>query len=54
MTHFTRRALLIGAGIALPGLMVAGCATTAMSGDMTEALRRLLTISSERALTRLV
>ncbi|MDF2493246.1 DUF4197 domain-containing protein [Sphingomonas sp.] len=54
MTDVTRRALLIGAGIAVPGLFLSGCATTAMPGDMTEALRRLLAISSERAMTRLV
>lgn len=52
----TRRTLML-AGLAAPLLLLPACATTGlggMGGGMPEALRRLLAISSERALSRLV
>ena len=54
MTLLTRRAL-IGAGLSLPLLGLAGCATRL--GDLlnfADAVRRLLTISSQRAFARLL
>ena len=54
MTLLTRRAL-IGAGLSLPLLGLAGCATRL--GDLVnfeDAVRRLLTISSQRAFARLL
>ncbi|ONF96054.1 DUF4197 domain-containing protein [Sphingomonas jeddahensis] len=54
MNNPTRRSLLLGAGLAVPLLLLPACATTGLDGGMAEGLRRLLAISSERALTRLV
>lgn len=54
MNNPSRRSLLLGVGVAMPLLLVPACATTGLDGGVTEALRRLLAISSQRALTRLV
>lgn len=54
MNNPTRRSLLLGAGLTVPLLLLPACATTEFDGGVTEGLRRLLAISSERALTRLV
>ncbi|OWK28621.1 DUF4197 domain-containing protein [Sphingomonas mucosissima] len=54
MINPTRRSLLLGAGFAVPLLLLPACATTGFDGGVTEGLRRLLAISSERALTRLI
>lgn len=54
MTDPTRRSLLLGAGLVVPLMLLPGCATTGLGGGVAEGLRRLLAISSERALTRLV
>ena len=54
MLHLTRRSLLRDAGLAMPLLFLPGCATTGLGGGVPEGLRRLLDISSTRALTRLV
>jgi hypothetical protein len=43
----------MGAGVILPLLAVPGCATTGLDDSVVEGLRRLLAISSQRALTRL-
>lgn len=49
----SRRAILIAA-LATPVALLPGCATTGgMGGGLPEALRRLLTISTERAVARL-
>jgi len=50
----SRRALLIGAALTLPLLVLPGCATIGMGGGPEEGLRRLLQISSQRALARLI
>jgi len=49
----SRRTLLIGAMAAVPLLVLPGCATVGLQGGPEEGLRRLLTIASQRALTRL-
>lgn len=49
----TRRAL-IGAGISLPLLALPGCATPLGAFSLEEAIRRLLTISSQRGFARLL
>lgn len=54
MINPSRRSLLLGAGVAVPLLLLPACATTGLNGGVAEGLRRLLAISSERALTRLV
>ncbi|WP_085810899.1 DUF4197 domain-containing protein [Sphingomonas sp. TZW2008] len=54
MNHPSRRAILAGAGLALPLVLLPGCATTLGEDPIVEGLRRLLTLSSQRALTRLV
>lgn len=54
MNHPSRRAILAGAGLALPLVLLPGCATTFGEDPIVEGLRRLLTLSSQRALTRLV
>lgn len=54
MNNPSRRSLLLGVGVAMPLLLVPACVTTGLDGGVTEALRRLLAISSQRALTRLV
>jgi len=50
----SRRSLLLGAASAGALLVLPGCATTGLEGSTTEGLRRLLGISTERALARLV
>ena len=50
----SRRSLLLGAAFTVPLLCLPGCATIGADDGMTEGLRRLLGISSERALTRLI
>ncbi|VWX48751.1 DUF4197 domain-containing protein [Novosphingobium sp. 9U] len=50
----SRRSLLIGAALIAPLVVLPGCATIGPQGSVTEGLRRLLEISSQRALTRLV
>lgn len=50
----SRRSLLIGAALTAPLLVLPGCATVGLGGGPEEGLRRLLEISSQRALTRLV
>ncbi|QNE32383.1 DUF4197 domain-containing protein [Sphingomonas sp. NBWT7] len=54
MNHPSRRAILAGAGLALPLVLLPGCATTLGGDPIVDGLRRLLTLSSQRALTRLV
>ncbi len=50
----SRRFLVLGTALLTPLLVLPGCATTGSGGDLTEGLRRLLGISSQRALARLV
>jgi len=50
----SRRSLLIGAALAVPLLALPGCATMGLQGGPEEGLRRLLEISSQRALARLI
>ena len=50
----SRRFLVLGTALLAPLLVLPGCATTGSGGDLTEGLRRLLGISSQRALARLV
>ena len=45
---------MLGAALMAPLLVFSGCATTAADASLTEGLRRLLGISSQRALARLV
>ena len=52
-TRSSRRAFLATALLGSATLM-AGCATVGTTGGLDEALRRLLTISTQRAVTRLV
>ncbi len=47
------RRLLLGSGAALMALTLAGC-QTGLRYNLTEAIRRLLTLSSQRALARLM
>lgn len=54
MPHPTRRSVMLGAALMTPLLVFSGCATTAADASLTEGLRRLLGISSQRALARLV
>jgi hypothetical protein len=49
----SRRSLLICAVLTAPLLVLPGCATVGLGGGPEEGLRRLLGISSQRALTRL-
>lgn len=49
----SRRGFLLGALLGSAALLP-GCATIGTSGGLDEALRRLLTISTQRAVTRLV
>jgi len=50
----SRRFLVLGTAMLTPLLVLPGCATTGSGGDLTEGLRRLLGISSQRALAQLV
>lgn len=54
MSDTSRRSLLVGALLAAPLLILPGCAAEGTRGGVTEGLRRLLGISSQRALARLV
>jgi len=54
MSDPTRRSLLVGAVVAAPLLLLPGCAAEGTRSGVTEGLRRLLGISSQRALARLV
>lgn len=54
MTDLSRRSLLAGAMLAGPALILSGCAATGSGGGLEEGLRRLLGISSQRAIARLV
>lgn len=49
----SRRGFLSGTLLGM-GALLSGCATIGTSGGLDEALRRLLTISTQRAVTRLV
>ena len=49
----SRRSLLLGAALLAPLFVLPGCATTGPGGDLAEGLRRLLGLSSQRALARL-
>ena len=50
----SRRSLLIGTALIVPLLVLPGCATIGLQGGPEEGLRRLLQISSQRALARLI
>ena len=50
----SRRSLLIGAALVAPLLVLPGCATVGLQGGPAEGLGRLLEISSQRALARLI
>lgn len=54
MSALLSRRALIGAGLSLPLLAVSGCATGVGGFGFEEAIRRLLTISSQRAFTSLL
>lgn len=49
-----QRRTLLGAGVALSFLGLTGCAGGGLGYSLTEAIRRLLTLSSQRALARLM
>lgn len=54
MTAPISRRALLGAGLALPFLSLAGCATGYGGFSLEEAVRRLLTLSSQRAFAALL
>lgn len=54
MTAPISRRALLGAGLAFPLLSLAGCATGYGGFSLEEAVRRLLTLSSQRAFTALL
>ena len=53
MSQPSRRSLLLGAALMAPLLALPACVTGGPGGGLTEGLRRLLEISSQRALARL-
>jgi uncharacterized protein DUF4197 len=54
MDPLLTRRNLIGAGLALPLLALPGCATTLGGFGFEDAIRRILTLSSQRAFARLL
>lgn len=54
MDQALSRRTLLGAGFALPLLALPGCTTLGAIGGLEDAIRRLLTVSSQRAFTSLL